>query len=264
LITTCSVRDARSEAVELAFVAAVLAELVREVGDEALLARRDLERVGEHRRRAVLARGDDTVRGNDVRVVAGRAGELHLRKLDRAVDEGDTLADRADRLAVRERLADPVDDTAVLRELGGVLAARDDQAVEHGRALALEVVVRPDRAGAARRLDLATTRANDPRNGLGREQKSLDRLDLGEREAVRDEDGDTARLDRRHLRRERSLRKVRRALAVVRADGCLGNSAADVRGDLLGELVVDVVEDLERFELDQGQRKEETGRLTLV
>jgi hypothetical protein len=38
------------------------------------------------------------------------------------------------------------------------------------------------------------------------------------------------------------VRQVRRALAMVRADGDLGDSAANVCCDLLGELVVSVVE----------------------
>lgn len=61
-----SVRDLGSQTLELALVASMLANLVREVGDEALLALRYLERVGGEGRGADLADGDDTEGGDDI------------------------------------------------------------------------------------------------------------------------------------------------------------------------------------------------------
>ena len=70
----------------------MLADLVREVSHDALLARADLQSVRDERRRGVLASRDHAVRVDNVRAVTG--GELELLELERALEDGDAWGTR--------------------------------------------------------------------------------------------------------------------------------------------------------------------------
>ena len=70
----------------------MLANLVRKVRHNALLARANLQGVRDERRRGVLARRDNSVRVRHVRAVAGR--ELELLELERALEDGDAWGTR--------------------------------------------------------------------------------------------------------------------------------------------------------------------------
>ena len=82
------VGDLLGQAHELTLVAPVLADLVREVRHNPLLARADLQSVRDERRRGVLARRDHAVRVGNLRAVSG--GELELLELERALEDGNT------------------------------------------------------------------------------------------------------------------------------------------------------------------------------
>ena len=74
------------KAIELALEAAMLAQLVREVGNEALLALLDGEYVRSCRPQVIMAGGDDAVRGRHV-VAAEVRCELHAGQLDGLAEE---------------------------------------------------------------------------------------------------------------------------------------------------------------------------------
>ena len=84
-----SIRDARSQPIHLPFVAAVLADGIREVRNKALLVLAYLERVTHSRVDVVLPGGDDAVGRHNVAAVQVR-GELHSRQANRLFQERDT------------------------------------------------------------------------------------------------------------------------------------------------------------------------------
>ena len=139
---------------------------------------------------------------NDTIAVGDLAGdrELHAGDLAGHLDELDGLAGRADGFEVAVGFTDPVHGAALLlQRLDRLRAAGDEDAVEHGAAHALEVVVGFDALGAV----LVLARGVDGRaagaDGVGQGASTLESADhgvVGDRVvSVGDHDGNAARLD---------------------------------------------------------------------
>ena len=169
-----------------------------------------------------------------------RNRKLHPRNLASHLDEINSLARRADGFQVPVGFAHPVHGAALLLEgRDGLRAAGDEDAVEHGAAHALEVVVGLDARGAAGLVlaggeDGGAARADGVRQGAG----ALERAEHGVVGdgvvAVGDEDGDAARLDRGDGGHEVGLAEALGCLAVVGTAFLLRDFVGtDELGDLL-------------------------------
>ncbi|KAI9166472.1 LOW QUALITY PROTEIN: putative two component histidine kinase [Paramyrothecium foliicola] len=240
------------QALELAIPVAVLAEREHELLKEALGVLGNLDHLAEARR-VSIPQGHNTVA---LRGLAGRGGR-NLGQLNGLVDQVDTGAGSANGLEVTERLTHVVQGATILgQRRDRLVAAGNEDGVEHGAALALEVVVGDD-AGAggavlAGGVDGRAARRNDEGKGLGGLQGAVHGVEGDGVVAVGDNDGDAARHDGRLLRQEVKLAQVLGLLAVDLPARAAGLVAAHHLGDGLGEVHVDLSDALDHALVDDG------------
>lgn len=134
--------------------------------------------------------------------------------------------------------ADPVQRTTVLaKSVDGLSTAKDEDAVEHGGAHALEVVVGLHTLSALTVLpgseDWRAARANGEGKGLSGSQGGLDACIANEVKSIGSGDGHTVRRDGGPLRQEVELTEVLGFLSVAGALCLLRDGTADIFGDLL-------------------------------
>lgn len=220
----------------------MLRDLVEELAHKVRRALENLHAFLEALGLLLPARSDNTIPLDWVRALRRRHLDVE-RAAQRLLDEIHGLAGGAQRLEMAEGLGDPVLDLPVLAQGGDVGAAGDEGCVEHGRALAVVVVVWDDALGGrlvlAVGVDGGALGADDEGQGAG----GLDGgLHTGEGDgvvAVADDDGDAAAGDGGGLGKELGLGEVRGAAAVVLLEGLGWDRGADHLGDFLGELEVD-------------------------
>lgn len=220
----------------------MLRDLVEELAHKVRGALENLHAFLEALGLLLPARSNNTIPLDGVRALRRRHLDIE-RAAQRLLDEIDGLTGRAQRLEMAERLGDPVLDLAVLAQGCDVGPAGDEGCVEHGRALAVVVVVRDDALGGgpvlAVGVDGGALGADDEGQGHG----GLDGgLHAGEGDgvvAVADDDGDAAAHDSGCLGEKLGLGEVRGAAAVVLLEGLGWDRGADHLGDFLGELEVD-------------------------